>query len=223
MLLAAVSGFGTGATGFAQSTATVPTAAIVAELQSLAGKAGTIFVGQIVKVERQGSTVLVSFRVEQPVCGGAGGTFVMREWAGNWAPGVMRYSVGQRVLAFVHGASGNGFSSPVHGAEGLVPVVVQGAHTAALLDIRRVAASVVRAPGTSLPTEAEGALPLPAVLATLTAPASGSGVSPVRGPLPSRGTRPVEAPWMWRTQGGDGGRQASGKPGIVNLPMEVLR
>ena len=174
--------------------ATVPQASISAELQSLAGAAQTIFVGQIVAVQRSKSVVEVSFRVERPVTGLVGQTFTMREWAGLWAPGTQRYAVGQRVLAFVHGASGAGFSSPVHGAEGLVPVVVQGAEAPQLLDVRRVAASVVRAPGTRLPGEADGAIALEEALALLRPEVRGTAVAPGRVSLPLRGRRPVELP-----------------------------
>ncbi len=120
-----------------------------------------------------------------------------------WAPGTQRYVLGQRVLAFVHGASGAGFSSPVHGAEGLVPVVVQGADAPKLLDVRRVAASVVRAPGTRLPDATDGAVALDGVLgligAARGASASGGGTLPTVPilptlPIPVRAHPPVVFP-----------------------------
>ena len=177
--------------GCAQGSTETSSRAIAAEVRSLAGHAGTIFVGQITSVRRQGGVVEVSFRVEQPVRGAAGPAYVMREWAGLWPPGHSRYTVGQRVLAFVHGASATGFSSPVHGAEGLVPVVVQGAHSPQLLDIRRVAASVVRAPGDPLPTDKEGAVQLSDVMEMIASPEASGGAVPPRWRIPLRARPPV--------------------------------
>lgn len=191
--------------GHMRAQATVSQASVSAELQSLAAAAKTIFVGQIVSIEHHGSVVEVGFRVEQPVAGVVGATYTLREWAGMWAPGTQRYVVGQRVLAFVHGASGAGFSSPVHGAEGLVPVVVLGADAPKLLDVRRVAASVVRAPGTRLPDTADGAVALDGVLGLISAGQHASTVRPVRSPLPVRGRPPVDLPSATRaTRFGNG-------------------
>ena len=167
----------------------VPTTALMAELTSLSAQAATVFVGQIVSIQHRGSVVEMTFRVEQRVRGAAAQTVVLREWAGLWAPGVSRYTVGQRALAFLHGASGAGLNTPVHGAEGLVPVVVQGADQPELLDIRRVAASVVRAPGTALPTGDDAALELADVLNVIAGnaqklPATARVALPVRGRSP---------------------------------------
>ncbi len=179
--------------GQARAQGTVPQASISAELQTLAAAARTIFVGQIVSIQHRGSVVEVGFRVEQPVAGVVGATFTLREWAGMWAPGSQRYAVGQRVLAFMHGASGAGLSSPVHGAEGLVPVVVQGADAPKLLDVRRVAASVVRAPGTRLPDTTDGAVALDGVIGLISSQRA-STFEPVRLPLPVRARPPVAFP-----------------------------
>ncbi len=174
-----------------QAQGTVSATAIGTELQRLSGHAASIFVGQIVSIERKGSIVEVGFRVEQPVRGSVGCSYTMREWAGLWPAGHVRYTIGQRVLAFVNGTSAAGFSSPVHGAEGLVPVVVQGAHAPQLLDVRRVAASVVRTVGTALPTEANGAVPLSEAFAWISGPATGSGAGRGLLPVPTRGRKPV--------------------------------
>lgn len=163
---------------------------IAAELQSLAFHASTIFVGQITSIKRKGSVVEVTFRVEQPVAGAAAVSHVVREWAGLWPPEQSRYSVGQRALAFLHASSAAGFSSPVHGAEGLVPVVVQGADAPRLLDLRRVAAAVVRSPNTPLPTEAEGGMLLSDALAMMAPQIRETGSTPVLLPLPTRGGQP---------------------------------
>lgn len=176
-------------TGVAGAQGTSLDAEIADELRDLASHAATVFVGHLEAITCRGSVVEVSFRVEQPVRGAAGPTVVLREWAGNWAPGQTRYVVGSRVLAFLHGSSAAGLSSPVHGAEGLVPVVVQGANAPQLLDIRRVAASVKRGPGVPLPTETNGALPLQDVLGLIAQ--RGEGVLP-RLPIPTRGRLPVD-------------------------------
>ncbi len=150
-----------------------------------------IFVGQITSIQRRASVVEVAFRVEQSVNGAPGQKYVMREWAGLWPPGQARYAVGQRVLAFVHGGSAAGFSSPVHGPEGLIPVVVQGANAPELLDIRRVAASVVRPVGTPLPSERNGAIPLPEVLAFLALGGAHYTADLTRLPVPFRAHPPA--------------------------------
>ncbi len=167
---------------------------IAAELASLASHASTIFVGQISSIERKGSVVEVTFRVEQPVAGAIPANCVLREWAGLWPPGHSRYTVGQRVLAFFHTSSAAGLSSPVHGAEGLIPVVVQGAGAPRLLDIRRVAAAVVRSPGTPLPTDAEAGMLLNDVLDVISPGNLETATIPVYLPLPSRGKLPVDLP-----------------------------
>ena len=167
---------------------------VAAELQLLASRAGTIFVGQITLIERKGSIVEVTFRVEQSVAGAPGSTCVLREWAGLWPPGHFRYTVGQRVLAFLHAPSAAGLSSPVHGAEGLVPVIVQGADAPQLLNIRRVAAAVVRNPNTPLPTDEEAGMLLAEAVGLIAPEATGHRVSRVRLPLPSRGKPPVDRP-----------------------------
>lgn len=178
----------------AQGQAQISDAALLRELQTLFQRAGTVFVGQIVTIERKPGCVEVVFRVEQPVRGLTGSPFVMREWTGLWAPGFSRYREGQRVLAFVYAAGRGGLSSPVFGPEGLVPVAVDGADQPELLDIRRVAASVVRSATTPLPTEGNGAFRLPEVLeffrgqrsaADVARVALPGSVHPVRARLPS--------------------------------------
>ena len=142
------------------SGAVPPQTSLTGELGSLARRAATVFSGQVVAVDRRAGAVEVTFRVEQPVVGAVGKTFVLREWAGLWPQGQVRYYVGERALLFVHPASVAGFASPVDGQEGVVPVVVEGADAPELLDIRRLAAALQRAPGTPLPTEADGAIQL---------------------------------------------------------------
>ena len=171
-----------------------PQATLADKLASLASRAAVVFAGQVISIQRHGGVVEVGFRVEQSVYGTAGESFTFREWAGLWPQGQFRYTVGQRALVFVRGASAAGFASPVDGAEGVIPVVVQGAGAPELLDIRRLGAAVLRAPGTPLPTEADGAIQLSdavtvinAALQTVTATKFFRFQPPVRYPLPTRG------------------------------------
>ncbi len=175
----------------ARAQTPIPDQAIVGELRTLASHAATIFVGRITSIQRRTGCVEVSFRVEQPVSGSTGSTYVLREWAGLWPPGHSRYAVGQRVLAFIQGPSVAGFNSPVHGPEGLVPVLVQGANAPALLDIRRVAASVLRSPGTPLPTEHDGAISLQGALGSLAQAGLPSNVTVDRQSVPLRAHPPA--------------------------------
>lgn len=193
----------------AGAQAPIPDGAIVGELRTLASHAGSVFVGRITSIQRRTGCVEVTFQVEQPVSGATGSTFVLREWAGLWAPGQGRYAIGQRVLAFVHGAGAAGFSSPVHGPEGLVPVLVQGANAPELLDIRRVAASVLRSSGTPLPTERDGAIPLTEALASLTQAGLPNSSKVSRQSLPLRAHPPAAM------------QPGHGAPGLVFRPVGV--
>jgi hypothetical protein len=164
--------------------------AVAAELRVLASHAGAIFVGQITSIDRKQGVVEVAFRVDQGVAGAQRSSCVLREWAGLWPPGHFRYTVGQRVLAFLLPASSAEFSTPVHAAEGLVPVIVQGPGAPQLLDIRRVAASVVRASGTPLPTEADAAILLSDALALIKSSGAAQASIPAHRLLPTRGAAP---------------------------------
>ena len=188
------------ASGQGASAIAAPQASLTDELGSLASRAAVIFAGQVISIEHHGGAVEIEFRVEQPVYGTVGASYTLREWAGLWPQGQVRYIVGQRALVFMHAASATGFASPVDGAEGVVPVVVQGADAPELLDVRRLGAAVLRAPGTPLPTEADGAIQLAdavAVIAAALQPASATKPfrfkPPLRLPLPTRAV-PVASP-----------------------------
>lgn len=165
----------------AQSVAS-PRTSLTGELQSLASRAAVVFSGQVVNVDHSGGVVAITFRVEQAVLGGVGPTFVLREWAGLWPPGQFRYHVGERALVFLHGTSAAGFASAVDGQEGIVPVEVQGANAPALLDVRRLASALQRAPGTPLSTEADGGVQLTDAIAIVQAAAEAA--APIATPRP---------------------------------------
>jgi hypothetical protein len=142
---------------------TMPDTSVSGALRSMASRAGLVFVGRVQKIERKGGVVETTFGVEQVVLGSAGATSMLREWGGLWAAGEQRYQLGQRAMVFLHEASAAGLSSPVDGMEGVVPVVPMGADVAPLLDVRKLAARVQRAPGQPMSGEAM-ALPAAAVV-----------------------------------------------------------
>ncbi len=188
--LAGVLAFGCGA-GRAGAQAMGPASGLAAEFASLAGRAATIFVGQVISIERRGGAVEITFNVEQAIAGSSGARYTLREWAGLWPQGQYRYTVGQRSLVFLNGTSAAGLGSPVDGAEGVVPVMVQGANAPELLDIRRLSAALLRTPGTPLANEASGAIQLAAALPLIAAGLeNGEGrlprPEPIRLPMPVR-------------------------------------
>jgi hypothetical protein len=156
-------------------------------LRSLASRAGVVFVGQVVSVVRKAGVVEVRFAVEQTVMGSVGDTYTLREWAGLWTGGQQRYRVGQRAMFFFHAAKGEaGLSSPVDGAEGVLPLVPMGTDAVPLLDVRRLATRVLRAPGQPMTGDAIGLPEARQVVAEWRTSKS----EPVQVALP-RGVRPV--------------------------------
>lgn len=133
-------------------------------LRSLASRAGVVFVGQVMAVERSGGVVEVRFSVQEVVQGAVGATYTLREWAGLWAGGQQRYAVGQRALWFLNAPNGAGLSSSVDGMEGVVPLVPMGADAAPLLDVRRLATRIQRTVGQPMTVEA---VVLPEAVASL--------------------------------------------------------
>lgn len=106
-------------------------------LHRMSDRAAVVFVGQVVAVRRVAGVVEVEFQVDQAVRGCAGGSYVLREWAGLWAANDARYRVGQRRLMLLHAPGAGGMSSPVDGTDGAMPVY--GAGTGAdgeLVDLR---------------------------------------------------------------------------------------
>lgn len=178
----------------AQSGPGAPQTSIAGEIASLASRSACIFVGQVAGIERRAGVVEVTFRVELAVAGDPGASYVLREWAGLWPQGQYRYTVGQRALLFLHDRSPAGLGSPVDGADGVVPVVVQGADAPELLDIRRLASAICRSLGTPLPTAVEGAIQLGDAVAAINAARMHGLVlrtEPVRRRLPFGGPRPT--------------------------------
>jgi hypothetical protein len=106
------------------------TEAAAAELQAMSAHAGVVFSGQVVAVDRSDASgfVDVRFRVDRCVrgCVAGGRFYVVREWAGLWSGNPDRYRVGDRRLMLLTARSGAGFSSPVAGMDGAIPVVATG-------------------------------------------------------------------------------------------------
>jgi hypothetical protein len=94
-------------------------------LQQLTQKAGYIFSGTVLSVERvqpqsqnEVATVQITFRVDQAVRGvSARQILTIREWAGLWDSGD-RYRRGEQILLFLYQPSRLGLTSPVNGNYG---------------------------------------------------------------------------------------------------------
>jgi hypothetical protein len=164
-----------------------PDTSVGAALRSLASRAGVVFVGQVTAIVPQGGVVEVRFAVEQPVLGAVGATYSMREWAGLWAGGQPRYRVGQRAMFFLHAPGAAGLSSPVDGMEGVVPVLASDGGAA--LDVRWLAARVLRATGAPMADAENGAVAL-SEARSVVAGWKTSELEPKRLPLPVE-MRPV--------------------------------
>lgn len=138
--------------------APVPDASLGSALRSLASRAGVVFVGQVTQIDRSGDVVLISFRVDQALVGNPPSPYVLREWAGLWPMGEQRYYPGQRALIFLRTPSSAGLSTPVDDAEGVVPVLPQGAENIPLLDVRRLDTRILRHVGDALPSDSASAV-----------------------------------------------------------------
>lgn len=104
---------------------------VVDVLQQMSGRAGVIFVGQVVAVRPSGSSgaVEIDFRVDNAIRGCALGVYTLREWAGLWVVDNQRYHVGQRLLMLLHAPGAAGLSSPVDGLDGAIPIRQGGSAT----------------------------------------------------------------------------------------------
>lgn len=108
----------------AASSAVSPATATV--LEGLAARAGVIFAGRVVSVQRNEAAgyVDVEFRVEEAVRGcGRGSTYTLREWAGLWTGNPDRYVAGQRLLMLLAARGKSGMSAPVGGMAGRIPLL----------------------------------------------------------------------------------------------------
>lgn len=169
---------------------------VAAVLRGLAARAGVVFVGQVRSIVPKDGVVEITFAVEQPVLGVLGGSYVMREWAGRWTGGQQRYRVGERAMFFLHAPSVSpngdaGLSSPVDGMAGVVPVIPMGANADALLDVRMLAARVVRPMGSGMVDAGFGAIGLADAKTVVRRWRMEAETEPVRRVLPA-GVLPVK-------------------------------
>jgi len=101
-------------------------------LTQLSRKAGFIFSGRVIRVERpalasgKATVMQVTLRVERALRGThPGETFTLREWMGAWDSGP-QFRVGQRVLLFLYPRSKAGLTSVVGGRLGQFDLDTQG-------------------------------------------------------------------------------------------------
>ena len=113
--------------GGGSSSVAAPSVAVSAAgvLRSMAKRAGVIFAGTVIAVDREDGAgfVEVRFRVDRVVRGPLqGSTYVLREWAGLWSGEPERYRTGARLLMLLTGRGRSGMSAPVDGMAGAIPV-----------------------------------------------------------------------------------------------------
>lgn len=101
-------------------------------LTQLTRKAGFIFAGRVLRVERPAPQpdrvpmVRITFRVEQALRGvWRGQSFTLTQWAGAWDSGP-QYRPGQRLLLFLYPRSRTGLTSVVGGRLGQFELDARG-------------------------------------------------------------------------------------------------
>jgi hypothetical protein len=125
-----------------------------AGLYAMWQQAAIIFTGQVTAIRRHspggGGTGLVEidFAIDDAVLGASGPSYTLREWTGLWASGDPPFSVGQSFLMFLNSPSAAGFSSPVGGSDGAVPVR-KFAQTSTSQASPKTAGTQLRLPGSS--------------------------------------------------------------------------
>jgi hypothetical protein len=137
-----------------------------AVLSAMAGQAAVIFAGHVLAVERHDDAgfVEVTFAIDNAVSGcGAASQYVLHEWSGLWAGHAPRYRVGQQLLMMLHAPNSAGFSSPVDGMDGAIPLA--GAGAPALMDENGNVAPDAGAAGPNAGLAANLAANLAAILA----------------------------------------------------------
>ncbi len=118
-----------------------------AALRALADQAAIIFRGEVLSIQTGDDSVRIDLRVDDGIRGVVTGqTYSLREWSGLWVAGAQRYHVGQRALFLLHQPSAGGFSSPVGGSDGVIPLA--GDEVRSAVDLRWVAARVARSVAT---------------------------------------------------------------------------
>lgn len=199
--------------GAAAQGLVAPDTSVGAALRNLASRAHDVFVGQVISITRTGGVVNVLFRVDQSVAGSQGTTYTLREWAGLWPPGEHRFFVGERALLFVNAAGAAGFSSPVDGEDGVVPVMPASSAAAAQIDVRRLSARVLRVDHAPLADADNGAVALADAVSLVRGWQKASWIEPQRQALPAA-FRPAQPPQVV-------GRVVDPQPPFVGPPTVV--
>ena len=119
-----------------------PTTNVAAALQQLAGQAAVIFTGSVATVKADASgAAQVEFTVERGVRGVSSGSRYSVN-VSAWAGGAERYYAGERALFLLTAPSVSGYSAPVMGERGVVPL--SGDTLVGNLDLRWIASDVQR-------------------------------------------------------------------------------
>ena len=119
-----------------------PSTSVASALQQLAAEAAVVFTGSVATVQPDtAGGARVMFRVERGIRGvPSGSEYLARVSA--WAGGVDRYFPGERALFLLTAPSVSGFSAPVMGERGIIPL--SGDALVGNLDLRWIAADVQR-------------------------------------------------------------------------------
>lgn len=120
--------------------AVTPPTTTEAALHALFRSAGVVFTGEVLSIDRDGGSVRIVWRVDNAVRGVSSGTYTQTEWSGLWAESGPRYVIGERALVLLHAPSAVGYSSPVGGADGIVPL--RGNDASSTMDLRWIAQRV---------------------------------------------------------------------------------
>lgn len=182
---------------FAQVPTAVPAppSDTLSALRRMADGAAVVFAGEVVAIRRQMASVddavpeavEVDFHVDDAVYGcQQGSIYTLREWGGLWSS-ENRYEVGQHRMMLLHAPGPGGFSSPVMGQDGAVPI------TSGNVDLRWVQTQTLQpsAPLTEQPVELPVDLPRPP---------RQFPISPPRGILPQAATFQPAPTYMRRTE-----------------------
>lgn len=151
-----------------------PSTSVEAALQQIAAQAGVVFTGSVSAVQAEvGGGARVTFQVERGLRGVASGA-EYRVHVSAWAGGASRFYPGERALFLLTTPSVAGFSAPVMGERGIVPL--SGDALVGNVDLQWVAADVQR----GAPITLEVAPSVHAAVLTLSAaqaPASAAGAT----------------------------------------------
>lgn len=118
-----------------------PPTTLQAALQNIFARAHVAFTGEVLSVDQEAGAVVVRWQVLDAIRGVTTGVvYVQREWPGLWEGNGARYVPGQRALLLLHAPSVAGYTSPVGGSLGVIPL--RGDAAASVLDLRLLAQDI---------------------------------------------------------------------------------